>query len=96
MVNRFGLAGAVSDDPTPDLLDISPGGNRIFMALRGPNPLSGNNPAFNNAAGSTPGVGVIRVEQGGRGGVFFARVPISRIVGGVERADPHGLKVLLK
>jgi DNA-binding beta-propeller fold protein YncE len=96
VVNQFGLAGAVSDDPTPDLLDISPGGNRVFMALRGPNPLSGNNPAFNNAAGSTPGVGVIRVEQGGRGGVFFARVPISRIVGGVERADPHGLKVLLK
>lgn len=96
VVNRFSLTGAVSNDPTPDLMDISPSGNRIFMALRGPNPLSGNNPAFNNAAGSTPGIGIIRVEQGGRRGVFFARVPISHIVGGVEQADPHGLKVLVK
>ena len=96
VVNQFGLAGPVSDDPTPDLMDISPGGNRVFMALRGPNPLSGNNAAFNNAAGSTPGLGIIRVEQGGRRGVFYARVPISHIVGGVERADPHGLRVLVK
>lgn len=96
VVNRFGLAGPVSPDPTPDLMDISPDGNRVFMTLRGPNPLSGNNPAFNNAAGSTPGLGVIRVEQGGRRGVFYARVPISHVVGGVERADPHGLGVLIK
>jgi hypothetical protein len=96
VVNQFSLVGQVSDDPTPDLMDISPGGNRVFMALRGPNPLSGNNPAFNNSAGSTPGIGIIRVEQGGRRGVFFARVPISHVVGGVERADPHGLKVLVK
>jgi hypothetical protein len=96
VVNQFSLAGPLSADPTPDLMDISPAGNRVFMALRGPNPLSGNNPSFNNAAGSTPGVGIIRVEQGGRRGVFFARVPISHVVGGVERADPHGLKVLDK
>ena len=73
VVDQFSLAGPVSDDPTPDLMDISPGGNRVFMALRGPNPLSGNNAAFNNAAGSTPGLGIIRVEQGGRTGVFYAR-----------------------
>ncbi len=96
VVNQFSLVGSVSNDPTPDLMDISPSGNRIFMALRGPNPLSGNNPAFNNAAGSTPGLGIIRVQQGGRRGTFFARVPISHIVGGVERADPHGMRVLSK
>ena len=96
VVNQFSLVGPVSADPTPDLMDVSPDGNRVFMALRGPNPLSGNNAAFNNAAGSTPGVGIIRVEQGGRRGTFFARVPISHIVGGVERADPHGLRVLVK
>jgi len=66
------------------------------MSLRGPNPLTGNNPAFNNAAGSTPGFGIIRVQQGGRRGRFFARLPISHIVAGVERADPHGLRVLIK
>ena len=96
VVNQFGLAGRVSNDPTPDLLDISPGGHYVFMSLRGPNPVSGNNPAFNNAVGTTPGVGVIRVEQGGRRGKFFARAPISNVVGGVERADPHGLRVLVK
>ncbi|MDQ3667636.1 MAG: hypothetical protein M3410_13885 [Acidobacteriota bacterium] len=96
VVNQFSLVGPVSNDPAPDLMDISPSGNRVFMALRGPNPLTANNPAFNNAAGSTPGVGIIRVQQGGRRGTFFARVPISHIVGGVERADPHGLRVLMK
>ena len=96
VVNQFSLAGPVSADPTPDLMDMSPDGNRVFVALRGPNPLSGNNAAFNNAAGSTPGLGIIRVEQGGRRGTFFARAPISHIVGGVERADPHGLRVLVK
>jgi hypothetical protein len=96
VVNQFSLVGPVSNDPTPDLMDISPSGNRIFMALRGPNPLSGNNPTFNNAAGSTPGLGIMRVEQDGRRGTFFARVPISHIVDGIERADPHGLRVLRK
>jgi hypothetical protein len=96
VVNQFSLVGSVSNDPAPDLMDISPGGNRVFISLRGPNPLTGNNTTFNNAVGSTPGVGIVRVEQGGTRGTFFARVPISHIVDGVERADPHGLRVLRK
>ena len=96
LINQFSLVGRVSNDPTPDLLDISPDGKLVFMTLRGPNPLTGNNPTFNNAAGSTPGVGIIQVQEGGRRGKFFARLPISHIVGGVERADPHGLRVLWK
>jgi DNA-binding beta-propeller fold protein YncE len=93
VVNQFSLVGPVSGDPAPDLMAIAPAGNRVFMALRGPNPLTGNNPAFNNAAGSTPGVGILRVEQSGRGGDFFTRIPISHVVNGVERADPHGIAV---
>ena len=96
IVNWFSLVGSASTDPTPDLMDISPSGNRIYMALRGPNPLSGNNPAFNNAVGNSPGLGILRVEEGGRAGAFVARVPITRVIGGVERADPHGLRVLKK
>jgi DNA-binding beta-propeller fold protein YncE len=96
VVNQFTLVGPVSIDPAPDLMDISPSGNRVFMALRGPNPLTANNPTFNNAVGTTPGVGIVRVQEGGRTGTFFARVPISHIVDGVERADPHGLRVLVK
>ena len=96
VINQFSLEGRVSNDPAPDLLDISPDGKLIFMSLRGPNPLTANNPAFNNSVGSTPGVGIMRVEHGGRRGKFFARLPISHVVGGVERADPHGLRVLVK
>ena len=96
IVNWVSLAGQVSTDPAADLMDISPNGNRVYVSMRGPNPLTGNNPAFNNAAGNSPGLGVLKVEEGGRSGTFAMRVPISHIVGGVERADPHGLKVLTK
>lgn len=58
--------------------------------------MTGNNAAFNNAVGSTLGVGIIRVESGGRDGVCFTRIPISHVVGGIERADPHGIAVRLK
>ena len=96
IVNWFSLIGAVSTDPAPDLMDISPNGNRVYISLRGPNPLTGNNAAFNNAVGNSPGLGILRVEEGGKAGTFVARAPISHIVNGVERADPHGLKVLKK
>jgi hypothetical protein len=35
-VNTVPLASDQSEDPTPDLADISPSGNRIFVSLRGP------------------------------------------------------------
>jgi DNA-binding beta-propeller fold protein YncE len=94
VVNEIGLVGGVSNDPAPDLMGISPMGNRVFLTLRGPNPLTGNAPGVNNAVGSTPGVGIVRVERGGRDGTLYARAPITHVVGGVERADPHGLAVL--
>ena len=47
-------------DPTPDLSDISPGGNRMFVALRGPNPLSGDPHV---STGSTPGIGIYQLEE---------------------------------
>jgi sugar lactone lactonase YvrE len=96
VVNEIDLVGELSNDPAPDLLDKSPGGNRVFMALRGPNPLTGNAPAVGNAVGSTPGLGIARVEQGGRSGALEAIAPISNIVDGVERADPHGIAVRIK
>lgn len=93
VVNEIELAGAVSPDPAPDLMGIAPPGNRVFATLRGPFPLTGNAPAAGNAVGATPGVGVIRVEQGGRSGTFQAVARISRMIGGDERADPHGIAV---
>jgi DNA-binding beta-propeller fold protein YncE len=93
VVNEFTLVGSASGDPAPDLVDISPSGTRVYFALRGPNPLTGNAPAVNNAVGSTPGLGVVRVQQGGRTGVLHSVAPISHVVGGIERADPHAVRV---
>lgn len=93
VVNEIPLAGPVSSDPAPDLMDASPNGTRVYLSLRGPNPLSGNDPAFNNAVGSTPGIGIMRVSQDGSTGSLQAVARISHVVGGVERADPHAIAV---
>lgn len=92
VAGMFDLAGPVSADPAPDLMVIAPSGNRVFIALRGPNPLTANVGGVNNAVGSTPGLGIVRVEQGGARGVLQAVAPITHVdAGGVERADPHGI-----
>ena len=96
VVNEIDLISAVSGDPAPDLMAISPNGNRVFITLRGPNPLTGNVLGVNNAVRSTPGLGIMRVERNGERGVLQAIAPITHIVSGVERADPHGLAVRLK
>ena len=94
VVNEISLAGEVFTDPAPDLLGLSPSGNRVYVTLRGPNPLTGNNPQVNNAMGQTPGLGVIRVKRGGRSGILRAIFPISNIDNnGTERADAHGVAV---
>jgi len=93
VVDVIQLAGTVSQDPAPDLMALSPAGNRAFIAFRGPNPLTANVPGVNNAVGGTPGVGIVRVERGGGSGTLQALAPISHVVGGVERADPHAIAV---
>jgi DNA-binding beta-propeller fold protein YncE len=94
LVNSFSVAGPESADPAPDILGSSPSGNRIYATLRGPNPLTGNNPQVNNAQGATPGLGVIRVEQAGQSGALHAIFRTTNVdAGGVERSDPHGLAV---
>jgi hypothetical protein len=94
VVNEILLAGRVSDDPTPDLLATSPNGSHVFMSLRGPNPLTADPHV---STGSTPGIGVIKVRQGGRGGTFKALAPVTNVdQDGVERADVHALTIRLK
>jgi hypothetical protein len=93
VVNEISLSGSVSSDPAPDILDPSPAGDWVFMSLRGPRPLSANVPDTDNAVGSTPGVGVVRVDPDSRRGALVGFAPITHVVDGVERADPHGLKV---
>jgi DNA-binding beta-propeller fold protein YncE len=96
VMGEVDLVGALSADPAPDLMDIAPSGNRVFLTLRGPNPLTGNVAGVNNAVGSTPGLGIMRVEAAGARGVLQAVIPISHMVDGIERADPHALAIRVK
>lgn len=90
-VAQIGLSGSLSPDPAPDLIDASPDGERLYVALRGPTPLSGD-PHI--ATGATPGLGVIEVEHGGRDGRLIAVLPITNVDGsGVEKADAHAVRV---
>lgn len=96
VVNEIDLVGGLSSDPAPDLLDISPDGKWVFATFRGPVPLTANVPDVNNAVGSTPGLGLVRVMGNGRDGDLRAIIPITHIVNGIEAADPHGLAVRRK
>ena len=89
--NRIPLVGDVSDDPTPDLMMLSPNGSHVFMSLRGPHPLTADPHV---STGTTPGVGVIKVTEGGRNGRFDAVAPATNVDAmGIERADVHALAV---
>jgi hypothetical protein len=85
VIGRFGLVNEHSDDPAPDLFDLSPRGDYMFASLRGPNPSSGH-----EAFGSTPGVGVIEVRRGGRSGRLDG---VARAVSVRGTPDPHAIRV---
>jgi hypothetical protein len=94
IVNIIPLEGSVSDDPTPDLLAVSPNGSHAFMSLRGPIPLTADPHV---STGSTPGVGVLKVTEGGRNAIFEAVAPVSNIdATGVERADVHAMTLRIR
>jgi DNA-binding beta-propeller fold protein YncE len=91
IVNRIPLEGSVSDDPTPDLLAVSPNGSHAFMSLRGPVPLTADPHV---STGSTPGVGILKVLDAGRSATFESVAPVTNVdAGGVERADVHGMTI---
>jgi hypothetical protein len=91
IVRRIQLGVRISPDPTPDLLALSPSGNRVFASLRGPNPLTADPHV---STGATPGVGVFLVQGGGSRGRFVAITRVSNVdADGVERADVHALAV---
>lgn len=93
-VNTVPLAGDVNSDPAPDLADRAPHGNRLFVALPGSVPLSGDP---HNATGTTPGLGIIQVTQGGRTGRLVAVVPMTNSLQQPGQApDAHGLRVRLR
>jgi hypothetical protein len=90
-LGQVDMVGASSQDPTPDLADVLTAGNRMFVSLRGPNPLTGDPHV---ATGGTPGLGVMEIQANGRAGTLRSVIPITNLdAGGVERADPHGIRV---
>lgn len=87
-------AVSVSNDPSPDLLDLSPHGNRFYVALRGPNPLT----ISHAASGSCPGLGVVELAPGGKSGVMTHVIPLTWLdnAGTTNISDPHAAVVRLK
>lgn len=93
-VATVNLNGSLTNNAAPDLTDIAPSGNRVFVALRGSIPLSGDP---HNATGSTPGLGVIQVTQGGRSGSLKSIVPLTNALQQPGQSpDAHGIRVRVR
>lgn len=85
-------AGAsVANDPTPDLGDGSPDGTSIYMALRGPLPLT----VSHAAAGSCPGLGILRKDPASQSWTLAAVLPtvVMNDPNTTNLSDPHAVIV---
>ena len=92
-VGSVDLVTSDNNDPAPDLMDVAPDGQYVFVGLRGPSPLTGNDKNVNNAKGTVPGVGVIHVDGGGKVGHYKGQASITNMKDGKETADTHGIAV---
>lgn len=92
-VGSVDLATEANQDPAPDLMDVSPDSQYVFVGLRGPIPLSGNDKTVNNAKGTIPGVGVIHADAEGKVGHYKGQATITNMKDGKETADTHGIAV---
>jgi len=98
-------AGLPGNDPAPDLMDTTPDGKYLVVALRGPIPVS----VTHAAQGSCPGVGIIEVLDGGASGrlagvlrttntidTAAVSAPGGHAYSGTEHSDVHGAAVRKK
>jgi len=87
-----------TNDPTPDLADLSPGdgpkGDRIYVALRGPFPLT----VSHAADGSCPGLGIIDLSPNRQSGNLTAVMgtTVLNADGSRNLSDPHAAIVRKK
>ena len=87
-----GLAGFIpSVGGTPDIMAVSPSGGHVFIALRGPNNLTGGP----TAKGTRPGLAVVAVADGGRSGRLLTFVPVGDQTP-ASATDPHVIAVRRK
>lgn len=83
------IVGTISDvGKAPDIMDKSPDGEKVFVALRGPNNLTGGAVA----KGEKPGMAVMRVKEGGAGGLRERFIPLGDQTPQSPN-DPHSLAV---
>lgn len=82
---------ATSNDPTPDLGDGAPDGASIYMALRGPMPLT----VSHAAAGSCPGLGILRRNPISQEWTLAAVLPtvVMNYPNTINLSDPHAVIV---
>jgi len=94
VADGFPTAVSVSNDPSPDLMDLSPDGSRIFVSTRGPNPLS----VSHAASGSCPGLGIVTLSGDGKKGVLTSVIPTTWLnnPGTTNISDPHAVIVRMK
>jgi hypothetical protein len=92
-VGSIDLTTSANADPAPDLMDVAPDGQYVFVTLRGQTPLTGNDKDAHNAMGTIPGVGVIHVDAEGRVGHYKGQAAITNMKEGKETADAHGIAV---
>lgn len=100
-----GGPGFVTNDPAADFIAATPDGQYMMLSLRGPAPVS----AIHAAQGSCPGVGVVKLEQGGTTGSLVAVLRSTNTLAdmagsiappqgvpypGMERSDVHDVVVV--
>lgn len=87
--NRDASAGLITGvGAAPDIMALSPSGRRVYVALRGPNNLTGGP----TAKGERPGVGIIEVTEDGRTGRRVGFLPIGDQTP-ASASDPHVVAV---
>ena len=87
--NRDAVVGLITGfGSAPDIMGLSPSGRRVYVALRGPNNLTGGP----TAKGETPGIAVFEVTDEGRGGRRTMFVPIGDQTA-ASSVDPHTLAI---
>jgi DNA-binding beta-propeller fold protein YncE len=79
-------------DPAPDIMDLSPDGTSVFVALRGKAPVTSNIKDLGNAVGDVGGFAIVGVKDAGRSAEVRSFVSLTQGAG-ASTVDPHGLRV---
>ena len=84
----------LSDDPAPDLVDITPDGRLLIVSFRGPHPVT----VKHAAVGSCPGFGIVTLDGDGSAGALthVFRTFLPDATGTRNLSDIHAAAVRIK